>query len=80
MVETGFNPQDTSWGLALNASAAKSATAWKSMLMTEVLAWFHRGDVVGLQRLCKFWYDKAVSRVQTRLQLPKSIIFATGDY
>ena len=58
------------------ASAASCARVWQSIgVATEVLLWLGRGEVAQLQLLNVFWYQKAVSRVQTRFTLALRKVF-----
>ena len=65
--------------IQLTASDEKCKLVHQSMLMTEVLAYLPRIQVIALQRLNGFWYTKAVSRVQTRYKLPCPPIYFTTN-
>ena len=56
------------FGIEMTASDESCRAVWQSYgVATEVLLWLTKEEATLAQILNRFWYDKAVSRVQTRL-------------
>ena len=69
--------------LSLTASQEHCQRVWQSYgVACEVLAWFDRSQVTQLQQLNRFWYTKAVSRVEPRFSVARPPLLFTiqGDY